>query len=49
MKSTNNFFENLSNNEFRKAKVDLQKAQEHILRKRVAEKKKEVVQKYNDK
>lgn len=49
MKSTDNFFENLSKNEFRKARIDLQKAQEHILKVRVAEKKKEVIKNYNEK
>lgn len=49
MKSTTRLIDNLINDDFRKAKVDLQKAVDHIVKERVYEKKKEVVQQMNEK
>ena len=39
MKSTERLIDNLSNEDFRKAKVDLQKSTEHILKSRVEQEK----------
>jgi hypothetical protein len=47
MKSTAKLIDNLINDEFRKCKVDLQKAQEHIMKVRVNEKKNEIIEKMN--
>ena len=49
MKSTTRLIDNLINDEFRKAKVDLQMAVNHIIKQRVATKKKEVVAQMNEK
>jgi hypothetical protein len=49
MLSTERLFDNLEKNEFRKTKIDLKKAVEGIQKKRVSEKKKEIVAKYQEK
>ena len=49
MKSTTRLVDNLIGDEFRKAKIDLQKAVDHIVKQRVADKKKEIVIQMNEK
>jgi hypothetical protein len=49
MKSTERLVDNLLNNDFRKCKVDLQKAVEHVMKQRVSKKKEEFVSRLNQK
>ena len=49
MKSTRRLIDNLVNDEFRKSNVDLGKAVDHIMKRRIENKKKEFIKSLNDK
>ena len=47
MKATKRLVDNIANEDFRKCKIDVAHATEHIMKVRIAEKKKEIIEKYN--
>lgn len=49
MKSTEKLIDNLMNNDFRKAKIDLEHACNTIVKKRIHEKKKDFLKQLNEK
>ncbi len=49
MKSTRRLVDNLMNDDFRKAKVDLSKAVNHVMKQRVEERKKQIIKSFNEK
>jgi hypothetical protein len=49
MKSTERLYDNLANQDYRKTKVDLGKAVEHVMKQRVADRKQKVVDSFNKK
>ena len=48
MKSTERLFDNVERDDFRKCKVDLQHAVETVMKKRITEKKVEILKKINE-
>ena len=49
MKSLEKLIDNLSNEDFRKAKVDLKHSVDHIMKQRIEKKKQEIVKQMNEK